>query len=170
MIKRAYSLTIYFFEQILSVIIALLALIVIGAVFFRYALENALPWSDELAGFLLVWVTFLGAVTALERGKHINFDSVVFAFPKRVSRVLWFIQELFLFGFLAIQFWFGMQLVTRLMNQTAVSMPIPSGIIYSIMPLSAFLMMLILIYRWVVPREFATGHEAEIEEAREATE
>ena len=86
MFKRAYSITIYVLEQILGVIIAALALIVIAAVFFRYVLSNSLSWTDEAAGFLLVWVTFLGAITALERGKHINFDSVVLAFPRPVSQ------------------------------------------------------------------------------------
>ena len=60
--------------------------------------------------------------------------------------------------------------MTRLMNQTAISMPIPMGVIYSIMPFSGLMMMVVLIYRWIVPREFATGHEADIEDAREATE
>jgi TRAP-type transport system small permease protein len=165
LIHRAYLSVIWLFEQVLSVVIALLAIIVITAVFFRYVLHNSLPWSDELAGFLLVWVTFMGSITALERGKHINFDSLVLAFPKRVTRVLWFIQELFLFGFCAVLFWFGLQMTTRLMNQTAVSMPIPTGVIYLIMPLAGFMMMVILIYRWIVPRDFANGHEAELEEA-----
>jgi TRAP-type transport system small permease protein len=169
LIHRAYSATIWFFEQMLSIVIAFLAILVVSAVFFRYVLHNSLTWSDELAGFLLVWVTFMGSITALERGKHINFDSLVFAFPKKVSRVLWFIQELFLFGFCGVLFWFGWQMSSRLMNQTAVSMPIPTGIVYIIMPIAGFMMMVILIYRWIVPREFATGHEAELEEAREAT-
>lgn len=155
----------WFFEQILSIIIGVLAVLVVSAVFFRYVLSNSLEWSDELAGFLLVWVTFLGAVTALERGKHINFDGLMMVIPPKPRRFLEIVAEVFLFIFLTVQFWFGLEMSVKLMNQTAASMPIPIGIVYSIMPLSGFMMMVVLIYRWIVPREFAVGHQAEIEEA-----
>ncbi len=172
--KQVYSWVIWSFEQILSVIIAALALIVIGGVFFRYVLSDALPWTDELSGHLLAWVTFLGAVTALERGKHINFDGLLMVLPKTLSRVLATIADLFLFVFLAVQFYFGLQVATELMNQTPISFDVPMGIMYSIMPISGLLMMIILVYRWFVPRDFATGIQAEVEEAEalvvEATE
>ena len=163
--KRVYSWVIWFFEQLLSIMIAILSLVVIAGVFFRYALNDALPWTDELSGHLLAWVTFLGAVTALERGKHINFDGLLTALPKRLSRVLGITADLFLFVFLAVQFYYGLQVTTQLMNQTPISFDVPLGIMYSIMPISGLLMMIILVYRLFVPRKFTTGLQAEVEEA-----
>ncbi len=165
--ERVYSRLIWFFEQLLIVLIACLAVVVIAGVFFRYVLSDALPWTDEVSGYMLAWVTFLGAVTALERGTHINFDGVLMVVPKKVGRVLEFIGEVFLFAFVAVQFFYGVQMSTQLMNQTAVSFEMPMGIIYSIMPISGFLMMVVLVYRWFVPRTFVTGREAEIAEATE---
>jgi len=164
-LKRVYNWFIWFFEQLLSILIAILSLVVIAGVFFRYALNAALPWTDEVSGHLLAWVTFLGAVTALERGKHINFDGLVTALPKTLSRVLQTIADLFLFVFLAVQFYYGLRVTTQLMNQTPVSFSVPLGIMYSIMPISGLLMMIILVYRWFVPRDFTTGLQAEVEEA-----
>ncbi len=164
--KRVYSRVIWFFEQLLSIMIGALALVVIGGVFFRYVLSDSLPWTDEVSGYMLVWVTFLGSVTALERGKHINFDAIMMALPKRPRRFLEIVADLFLFAFLGVLLVSGYQITTQLMNQTAVSFEMPMGLIYSIMPISGFLMMVVLVYRWFVPRDFATG-EVDIVEATE---
>ena len=44
-------------------------LILGGGALSRYALHTPLPWSDELASLLFVWLAMLGAVIALRRGK-----------------------------------------------------------------------------------------------------
>lgn len=147
--------------------VAALTLVVAAGVFFRYVISDALPWTDEVSGYLLAWITFLGCVTALERGKHINFDGILMVVPPKMGRVLEIVGEVFLFAFLVVQFVFGLQMSTQLMNQTAVSFDMPMGIIYSVMPISALLMMVVLVYRWFVPRKFATGLRAEIAEATE---
>ncbi len=164
---RVYSRLIWFLEQLLTILVGALTLIVVAGVFFRYVLSDALPWTDEVSGYILAWVTFLGAVTTLERGTHINFDGILMVLPKKPRRVLETIGEVFLFAFLAVQFVFGFQVSTRLMNQTAISFDMPMGIIYSIMPISGLLMMLILLYRWFVPRRFAAGHGVDVTEATE---
>jgi len=58
----------------LMTVVAVLAVILIAAVFWRYALNNAIPWSEELSKYLMVWLTFLGAPIALRHGSHINID------------------------------------------------------------------------------------------------
>lgn len=40
---------------------ALIVALTIAQVFFRFALNSPLVWSEELARLLLVWVTFIGA-------------------------------------------------------------------------------------------------------------
>ena len=45
------------------VAIALMVLAILIQVFFRYALNNALPWPDEAARFLMLWMTFGSCLT-----------------------------------------------------------------------------------------------------------
>ncbi|WP_460030818.1 TRAP transporter small permease [Megalodesulfovibrio paquesii] len=40
----------------------------------RYAFNHSLPWPDELAQVLLVWLTFLGGAVAWRRGAHLGID------------------------------------------------------------------------------------------------
>ena len=39
------------------VALALMVLVILLQVFCRYALNNALPWPDEAARFLMLWLT-----------------------------------------------------------------------------------------------------------------
>ena len=48
-----------------------------GGVFFRYVLHTPLPWTDELANILFVWLAMLGAAIALRRGEHMKLTTFV---------------------------------------------------------------------------------------------
>ncbi len=56
---------------------AIFASIMIAGVFFRYALNNSLAWSDELASIFFVWATFFAISTGYLNGAHINLDLLV---------------------------------------------------------------------------------------------
>ncbi len=58
-------------------LLVLMVLLVFLGVFFRYVLGSALAWYDEFASYLLVWLTFYGAVVASYRGRHIGFETFV---------------------------------------------------------------------------------------------
>ncbi|MEL6645031.1 MAG: TRAP transporter small permease [Pseudomonadota bacterium] len=70
------------------VAIALMVIAILIQVFFRYALNNALPWPDEAARFAMLWMTGLIAPTALRRGGFVAIDMVVEALPERLGAIL----------------------------------------------------------------------------------
>lgn len=58
-----------------------MALVVGIQVFSRYVLNYSLFWSEELARFLLIWLSFLGATVAYFHGAHPGVDSLVRRLP-----------------------------------------------------------------------------------------
>ncbi|MEO1152445.1 MAG: TRAP transporter small permease [Pseudomonadota bacterium] len=70
------------------VAIALMVVAILIQVFFRYALNNALPWPDEAARFAMLWMTGLIAPTALRRGGFVAIDMLVEALPARLGAML----------------------------------------------------------------------------------
>ncbi len=149
--------------------IALLAVIVPLGVFFRYALNNALSWTDEMGGFLLVWTTFLGAVVALDRGTHLDMDLLSHRFPGPLRVALRAIADLALALLLVVILANGWTITSRLFSQTAVSLPISRGLIQIVMPLSAALMLVVLVARWALP-DATAAHRRRAAEQAEATE
>ncbi|GAC1420845.1 MAG: TRAP transporter large permease subunit [Candidatus Velthaea sp.] len=75
-------------EPIVAVIIVAEVAILASGVFSRYVLHNALTWTDELATFLFLWMTMLGAVIAYRRGEHMRLNAVVRMVSDPVRRTL----------------------------------------------------------------------------------
>ena len=68
--------------------IALMVVAILVQVFFRYALNNALPWPDEAARFMMLWMTGLIAPMAYRRGGFVAIDMLLVALPQKVGALL----------------------------------------------------------------------------------
>lgn len=70
------------------VAVACMVIAILVQVFYRYALNNALPWPDEAARFCMLWMTGLMAPTAFRRGGFVAIDTVVHLLPPRAGALL----------------------------------------------------------------------------------
>jgi TRAP-type C4-dicarboxylate transport system permease small subunit len=70
------------------VAVALMVVAILVQVFFRYVLNNALPWPDEAARFCMLWMTGLMAPTAFRRGGFVAIDTVVRFLPRVMGALL----------------------------------------------------------------------------------
>lgn len=68
--------------------IALMVVVILLQVFFRYVLNNALPWPDEAARFLMLWMTGLIAASAYRRSGFVAIDMLERALPHRIGALL----------------------------------------------------------------------------------
>lgn len=68
--------------------IALMVLCILVQVFFRYVLNNALPWPDEAARFLMLWMTGMIAPSAYRVGGFVAIDMVERALPRTIAAFL----------------------------------------------------------------------------------
>src|SRR5436309_13403081 len=68
-------------EAYTAVLMLMLAGIVLLGVWFRYVVQRALPWYDEFAEFLLVWLTFHRSSLAAHRGAHLGFETLTDSLP-----------------------------------------------------------------------------------------
>lgn len=71
-----------------AVCLGLMVVVILLQVFFRYALNNALPWPEEASRFLMLWSTGLMAPTAFRRGGFVAIDMVIRLLPRAVATAL----------------------------------------------------------------------------------
>lgn len=129
-------------EISLAVIGLSLAGIVALQVFCRYALNHSLFWSEELARFLLVWLTFLGATVAYRRGLHASVDLLTQRLSAAGQRAASLGIHLGAVLFFIIMMVYGWQFAAFVRLQISPALAIPKWIPHSIIPLSGFIMTL----------------------------
>ncbi|MFW2541252.1 TRAP transporter small permease [Primorskyibacter sp. 2E107] len=75
-------------RAIATAAIALMVVCILVQVFFRYVLNNALPWPEEAARFLMLWMTGLIAPSAYRRGGFVAIDMLLMMLPRTMGAVV----------------------------------------------------------------------------------
>ena len=68
--------------------VALMVVAILIQVWFRYVLNNALPWPDEAARFCMLWMTGLMAPTAFRRGGFVAIELLGYVLPRIAGHIL----------------------------------------------------------------------------------
>ena len=95
----------------------------------RYVLNSSVGWTEEIARYLLIGVTFIGSVTAMRKGSHIAVEALLVYLPKEAKHWTLVIVDGLVAVFCAAMAWYGYVLGTRA-NQYMVSIDIPKSYIY----------------------------------------
>jgi TRAP-type transport system small permease protein len=131
-----------------TLLLGLMVVLVCLGVFFRYVLGSSLAWYDEFASYLLVWLTFYGAVGASYRNRHIQFETVIERLMPNTRRQVEIIAELFVLGFNVVLFYYGWLLTRQMGDETAVSLVwVKMGWVYSVLPITGAIMLIISVGR-----------------------
>ena len=112
---------------------------------FRYVFNIPLGWSEEMARFSFVWVSFFGASALMRVREHVNVTVFVDNVPPRLRAVCVLAAN---FCALIFAYYFvvgGIALTTNEWAQLAPAMQIPMGWVYVVIPISAVLMAI-----WIV--------------------
>ncbi|HIL54934.1 MAG TPA: TRAP transporter small permease subunit [Verrucomicrobia bacterium] len=67
--------------------IGLMVIIILIQVFFRYGLNSALPWPDEAARFLMLWMTGFIAPSAYRWGGFVSIDMLLSRLPSKMGNI-----------------------------------------------------------------------------------
>jgi TRAP-type C4-dicarboxylate transport system permease small subunit len=71
-----------------AVSLAVMAILVFGNVVLRYVFNSGITWSEEMSRFLFVWMTFLGAISALKDNEHLGVDIFVKKLSPRMKKAV----------------------------------------------------------------------------------
>lgn len=132
-------------EIILVILMSVLVIDVLWQVFSRYLLSSPSSFTDELAGFLLIWVGVLGAAYVDGRKEHLAIDILVQrSSPARQRKLLFIIHSMiFLFALFVMVLGGIILMYTRFVLQVkSAALQLPLGYVYIVLPVSG----LIIIY------------------------
>ncbi len=146
----------------LVLLLAAMAIIIFANVVLRYATSHSIEWAEEVARYLMVWLTFLGAGPVLRYGGHIAVENLQDSLPPRAAVALRAVIAALLFAFFGFMVWFGVLYVERAQFQMTPTTQISMGWVYAAMPVGGLLLMLhfaLVLKTYLRTRSFAAdGH------------
>lgn len=130
-------------ELFLVIFMSALVINVVWQVASRYLFASPSTFTDELAGFLLIWVGMLGAAYVKGKNEHLAIDLLHEKLsPSNKAKLLIFINVLVIAFAISIMVIGGIWLVyTRfVLGQISAAMQLPLGWVYVVVPISGLLM------------------------------
>ena len=130
-------------EIVLIILMTGIVIDVTWQIFTRFILRDPSSYTEELAGFLLIWIGLLGASYALYTKVHLGIDiltSKLVGFRRKMSTISIYILVLLFSLFIPV--FGGMKLVTITftLKQISPAMGIPMGYVYMVLPITGILM------------------------------
>lgn len=119
-----------------------MAAIVFLQFFTRYVLNDSLAWTEEIARYGLIWVTFIGAAVVVRKNSHIAVEVLLHFLPAGSARVLLALVDTFKLLFIGLLAYFSVTIVERMQWQRMVIIDLPMSIVYGGVALGCFLMLM----------------------------
>ncbi len=131
-------------EKVLIFLLGILVIDVLWQVFSRYLLSSPSSFTDEMAGFLLIWVGLLGAAYVSGKNEHLAIDLLIQkSSPARQKLLHKVISLLIIFFAITVLIIGGSWLTyTRFaLNVRSAALDLPLGYVYLVLPLSGLLIL-----------------------------
>ncbi|CAK7065593.1 hypothetical protein CIW83_13025 [Tissierella sp. P1] len=139
------------FNNILSKIeqyfIGILLLAIAFILFINVVLRffgSSLVWSEEVARYAIVWLTFVGSSVCVYKGAHIGVDAIMNVLSEKGKKVLLLITILMSIAFTLLFTYFSF-IITKnvfITNQVSSTIKVPMVYVYGSMPIGGILMLL----------------------------
>ena len=127
-------------DNILFVLMALIVAIMFAQVLFRYVFNQSLSWSEELAKFLFVWLTFLGAAICIKERLHVGVEFLMERLSDKWKRYLNLFQTVLITFFNCFLSVVGFRWVWEVSGTLSPAMSLPLNIVfYAALPVAAVL-------------------------------
>ena len=98
--------------------------------FTRYVLNDSAAWTEEIARYLLVAVTFVGIAAATRRTRHIHVDFLYRLVPKSIARLLSTVIDIIRIVFFVIATGLTYQMMGRMGYYMMTVVDLPVNIVY----------------------------------------
>ncbi len=112
--------------------------IIVYVVICRYAFSFTPRWSEELPRLLLVWVTFIGSVSAFIRNTHLSAGLTdLMVSPGPFRSFLGLLARIASYLFLIVVFWSGWKITGLTWSHETTVLSWPAGLSYLALPVTS---------------------------------
>ncbi|MGD8401552.1 MAG: TRAP transporter small permease [Bacillota bacterium] len=132
------------FDSMLQNLLGGLLLVIVGITFFqvlmRYFFKGSLAWGEEISRYIMVWMTYIGAIWLSKNGKHLNVGiKLQKKLGKKAVALIDILIDLCLMAFGLVVTYYGFLFVQSTLNYAATSITwLRMGYVFVSMPIAMF--------------------------------
>ena len=145
-------------EYFCAIALGVMSIVVFIQVVFRLT-AGSLPWSEELARYLMIYMVYVGTSIGVKRCSHIAVEVIMDRCPPTVQKVVELLVDLLMIAAFVILCVYGMKIVDITMMQKSPAMQIKMGYVYMSMVLGGALMLLHCVNNMI---NTITGYKPEV--------
>ncbi|ARD49058.1 TRAP transporter small permease [Sporosarcina sp. P33] len=139
-----------FFELLLATVFFIMTCLIFIQVLVRFVFTYfdfnvSVPWTEEIARYIMIWVVFLGAALSMRKDNMIQLDPLVNAMSVKSGKIVKIASLVTTAIFFIIIIVLGYDYVMRGMEQMSPVLQIPMGIAFLSIPFGAIVMVLNII-------------------------
>jgi len=144
-IARAINKISDFVDSLCSVILVVLLagmVLVTSAQIICRVFFSALSWSEEVARYLLVWSTFIGAGCVYKRGGHISVLVVQDLLSLKLQKLVKILVHVLCGAFFVLAVYYGFKYTGKQGTQLSAALRIPMSLMYMAIPVGSGVMLI----------------------------
>lgn len=137
-------------SALLAVLVTVITAVTFAQVFSRYVTADPIIWSEEVARYLFVWITMIGAAAAVRMRGHFGLDILRrWATGGPIRTLLGLATSIFVAAFLVILLVTGINETKQATGQFSSALPITLMLPYLALPIGAGLALFHLAAHWL---------------------
>ncbi|MFL2076310.1 TRAP transporter small permease [Marinilactibacillus psychrotolerans] len=120
----------------IDIFTGILTALMVGFVFLnvvlRVAFNSGLTWSEELARYLFVFMTYIGAISAMRSNAHIGVDMLLIRVGNKAKLILYIATQVIIVGLMGLLLHGSFSMISATTTQTTAALSIPFPVLYSV--------------------------------------
>jgi TRAP-type transport system small permease protein len=89
-------------EVLMALMLSGMIILVFMNVVLRYFFNSGITWSEELARYLFLWLTFIGAIGAMHDNAHLGVDTLIKRLNVKTQKVVYILGQILIFVIMAM--------------------------------------------------------------------
>lgn len=127
---------------VLAMILVIMLLVVSAQVWYRFVLNDPLTWSEEVARYLFVWISFMGSAVGVRMNVHLGIDLIDKILSPKGRKIMTVAVNLLIQIFLVVVIIWGIKILNVVQFQKSASLGIPMTYPYLAVPVGSAFMLL----------------------------
>ncbi len=132
-------------DWIIGSMMFVMCAVIAWQIFSRYVLKDMSSWSEEVARFLMVWISLLGSAAVLRRGGHVTVTILLDHISSKLKQRVLIIRDVLMLATLVSITYYGWEFAQINAVQLSAAMDIPMSWVYASLWLGMGLCVVVLL-------------------------